>query len=342
MPLTSDNHYVPCLYLRHFANADGALYRYRILVSRPQVRNWKRVHVSGVGYQTHLYTRVVSGSETDEIERWLEHDFDTPAADPIRKATEEQRLTRVDWEALIRFAAAQIVRTPAFLAENLPRWNQMMPDVLNDTLQDLRRALEQGKQPVGHLPLTDTPSSDYRPMRVRREPDGDSVKISVQTIVGRGVWLHSMKYLLEESGCMAALLNHKWSILRPPSGLTWFTTDDPVVMLNYHSENKYDFGGGWGSKGTEIVLPLGPWHLLYTKIGERPPDRGFVLPAGGRFIRRAIAEHAHRNIFTHSPDEDIPRLHPRRVDAEAFNREQEGWKKWHADQTKAEVELMSR
>ena len=38
--------------------------------------------------------------------------------------------------------AAQIVRTPAFLAENLPRWSQMMPTVLNEVLQDFRRELE--------------------------------------------------------------------------------------------------------------------------------------------------------------------------------------------------------
>jgi len=90
MPLTAENHYVPCLYLKHFASPEGTLYRYRILVSRPNVPTWKRVHVSGVGYQTHLYTRVVLGAETDDIERWLERDFDTPAAAPIRKAIEDE------------------------------------------------------------------------------------------------------------------------------------------------------------------------------------------------------------------------------------------------------------
>jgi hypothetical protein len=342
MPLTAENHYVPCLYLKHFASPDGTLYRYRILVSNPHVSPWKRAHVSGVGYQTHLYTRVVLGAETDDIERWLEREFDTPATAPIRKAIEDERLRNADWQTLIRFVAAQIVRTPAFLAENLPLWNQMMPTVLNEVLQDLRRELERARQSGGRLPLTNVPNTEYLPLRVKRLPDGESVKISVHTVVGRGVWLHSMKYLLTDSDSVKALLDHRWSILRAPNNLNWFSSDDPVVRLNYHSEDKYDFDGGWGSKGTEIFLPLSPRHLLYTRIGYRPPERGFVLPrAAAEFIRRAIAEHAHRNIFSNLPNEDIPKLRPRHVDAEIFRKEREGWRKWHEDQTKAEEELTS-
>jgi len=342
MPLTAENHYVPCLYLKHFASPDGTLYRYRTLVSNPHVPTWKRVHVSGVGYQTHLYTRIVLGAETDDVERWLEREFDTPATAPIRKAIEDERLTKADWQTLIRFVAAQIVRTPAFLAENLPLWNQMMPTVLNEVLQDLRRELERARQSGGRLPLTNVPNTEYLPLRVKRQPDGDSVKISVHTVVGRGVWLHSMKYLLTDSDSVKALLDHRWSILCAPDDLNWFSSDDPVVRLNYHSEDKYDFDGGWGSKGTEIFLPLSPRHLLYTRIGYRPPERGFVLPrVAAEFIRRAIAEHAHRNMFSNLPNEDIPKLRPRHVDAEIFRKEREGWRKWHEDQTKAEEELTS-
>ena len=120
MSLTAKNHYVPCLYLKHFANQEGTLYRYSTLVSKPHIPVWKLVHVGGVGYQTHLYSRVVLGTETDEMERWFEREFDTPAAEPIRKAIEDERLTKTDWERLIRFVAAQIVRTP-------PSWQRSLP-----------------------------------------------------------------------------------------------------------------------------------------------------------------------------------------------------------------------
>jgi hypothetical protein len=41
------------------------------------------------------------------------------------------------------------------------------------------------------------------------------------------------------------------------------------IPLNYYARGRYDFKGGWGNKGTEILLPLSPHHLLYTRVGHR-------------------------------------------------------------------------
>lgn len=126
-----------------------------------------------------------------------------------------------------------------------------------------------------------------------------------------------------------------------PDELTWFTTDDPVVRLNYYGDGRYDFKGGWGNPGTEIFLPLDPRHLLYTKVGERPPRRGWVVPrAEAEMIRRFIAEHAHRFIFAASPDAEVPKLRPRIVDLALLRDEDEQWRRWQGDQTNAERELI--
>jgi hypothetical protein len=116
-----------------------------------------------------------------------------------------------------------------------------------------------------------------------------------------------------------------------------------VVRLNYYRDGKYDFKGGWGNLGTEIFLPLDPRHLLYTKVGERPPFRGSVMPrATAEMTRRIIAEHAHRFIFAASAEADVPKLHPRTVDADLLRHENEQWHRWHEEQTAAERELMDR
>jgi imidazolonepropionase-like amidohydrolase len=56
--------------------------------------------------------------------------------------------------------------------------------------------------------------------------------------------------------------------LKPYPGFAWFTTDDPVLKLNFNSWDAYDFGGGWGSSGSEILVPLSPLHLTYDLIGD--------------------------------------------------------------------------
>ncbi len=339
MALTSRNHFVPELYLKRFASSSGTLQMYRTLVSTGQVPLWKSVRIGGVGYHLHLYTRLALGQETDEVETWLNRDFETPAEAPLRKATEGDRLTPNDWDTLIRFVAAQIVRTPAFLAKSLPMWQERVPGILNNIMEELPRRLVEIKE-SGEVRTV--PYSDYIPLVVRKkpEPDGESVSLRSEVVVGRGMWLFAMRHLLGEQA--NGLHAHRWTILHAPDGSDWFTSDDPVIRLNYFSDAKYDFEGGWNTDGSMILLPLSPRHVLYTQVGHRPPPRGSVLAeAQARMIRRFIAEHAHRQIFSSREDPEILSLRPRIVNAEAVQREKEGWEQWPAHQAAAERKLRS-
>jgi hypothetical protein len=160
-------------------------------------------------------------------------------------------------------------------------------------------------------------------------------KLQANVIIGRGLWLFSLKHLLTKT--VNALLQNRWTILRPPDGLTWFTSDDPVVRLNYCADGRYDFKGGWGNSGTEIMLPISPWHLLYTKVGRRPPIRGEIpTMEQAATLRRFVAEHAHRMIIATAPDDTAQELRPRTVSSEQFRSERERWRHWHEDQSSAE------
>jgi len=180
-------------------------------------------------------------------------------------------------------------------------------------------------------------------MRIYKEcvPGEEMGWIGVEVLNGRSMWLWKIRHVLEKTA--KVLYNHKWTILRPPEGYTWFTSDNPVVRLNYLSYDNYNFNGGWGNPGTEIVFPLGPHHLLYTQIGKRPPMRGTrVSTAMAEMVQRIIAEHAHRYIFSEKLDDEVARLRPRIVDSAAFHYEKEHWDKWHYQQTEAEREFLER
>lgn len=115
MALTRDNHFVPQMYLRNFSTPSGEVREYRILVSHSGVPVWKPVNVAGTGYETNLYTRIVRGEEADDIEQWLNREFESPAKEPFQKVLADIELTQDDWKILVRFLASQIVRTPRFL-----------------------------------------------------------------------------------------------------------------------------------------------------------------------------------------------------------------------------------
>lgn len=340
MAIQRENHYVPRLYLKHFASSPGRVFTYRVLVADARVPVWQERSIKGVGYHRHLYTRIAAGGQTDEMEKWLNTEFESPAEEALVKATTGRRLLPTDWHKLVRFLAAQDLRTPARLAENLLLWNKSLPALLDNTLQQSVRELEEAKQSGQAINPGKTANSEYIPLRVTREiePGQKLGKLKSEVVVGRGLWFFSMRHALAKTANI--LPTHRWTILVPPDELTWFTTDDPVVRLNYHADGAYDFKGGWGSPGTEIFLPLDPLHLLYTKVGDRPPQRGSVVPRETAvMIRRFIAEHAHRFVFAATTETEVPRLRPRKVDAVLLRDEREQWLRWHENQNKAEEQL---
>jgi Protein of unknown function (DUF4238) len=331
------NHYLSRLYLKRWANADSDVYVYRLLVSHEKVPLWKPSSVSGIGYHHHLYTRVLAGEETDEFENWLERAVETPAAGPLRKATTGERLTSDDWACIIRFLAAQDVRTPARLVEFLGRQTQQLPALTQDVLEDAVRRLKKAKQAGQRIDGPPSDSAVGLPIRVTTEiePGAEVGVLKVETLVGRSFWLWSLPRLLTRT--YKVLLGHAWTILRPPRGVNWVTSDNPVVKLN----GRYDFKGGWGSKGTEIFMPIGPEHLLYTQIGDRPAWRkGERLPEPvAHAFKKFIIENAHRYIYAKDADPSVSKLRPRTVNAAAFESEADQWKRWETEQSEAEREM---
>lgn len=335
------SHYVSRGYLRAWTLPDGRLWTYRTLVSHARVPPWRLSSPKGVAYHAHLYTRIVAGRETDEFEKWLDREVEGPAAQPLQKAISGGRLTPDDWSKLIQFVAAQDVRTPARYQEQLQRWRKTLPGIMEESLREAMDELDALSKRGEPVPVVQEHWSKDAPVRVeiqRRRAGEPSSYVKAEITPGRGLWLWQMKHLLQDTA--RVLHQHRWTILQSPEGAAWFTSDNPVLRLNFNNLSEYDFGGGWGSPGTDILLPLSPKHLLYTQVGKRPPQRGEHLkPEHAALVRRFMAEHAHRMIFASSQDAEVARLRPRAVNAEQFRDERVQWAAWHTQQSAAEADL---
>jgi len=221
------------------------------------------------------------------------------------------------------------------------RLDEYLPRLMETTLKESLRKAEHART-TGQAIATQSMSRAEReglPLRVivNRKPEGDG-EIGVEMLRGRQLWLWVIKRHLTKN--ISALLQHHWTILRPAKGLSWFTSDNPVVRLNYKGTNNYDFLGGWGNPGTQIFLPLDPKHLLFTHIGERPRRYGDSMTREETLrIRRFIAEHAWRMVFAPKPDDQMPVLRARLADSDEFQRERDEWARWHQQQTAAEREF---
>jgi len=341
MQRTRDSHFVPQAYLRRWSDAGQKVWCYRLLVSHPSVPKWKRHSIRGLAYQAHLYTSLRGTEETDDFEHWIEREFETPGSEAIEKAVNDRRLSKADWAAMIRYAAAQDVRTPARYYENVARWNQELPqlieNVLTDSVEKWERDDDTERQELQKAVKSDAGMEEF-PFKVSITPTpevGGGI-IKAETIPGRQMWVSSMRLLLTRT--VMALMEHRWSLVRAPDGVTWLTSDDPVIKLNFTSDTEYSFGGGWGSRGSDIIFPLSPTHVLFTQIGHRHPNRFTPNVDLTNRLQRMTAEHAHRWIY--SAERQDPRRQ-RVIDREQFLAEARARQRWHDYQKRAELELKS-
>jgi len=337
-PLKIDNHYVPQLYLKQWA-VDRAILTYRLLVSHERVPTWTRKPLRGIACRLNLYTYVGAEGTTDEFEQWLEREFETPAADPIQKAINRQQMSKDDWTALVRFAAAQDVRTPIRLIDFLRRQGEGMQELMDRTVAESIAKLERGEVTLQSSQARPALSSPQGPFKVVITPQENGTgQLEVRTVVGRRLWLSLFPHLLTKT--ITPLLKHKWTILQAPDGITWPTSDSPVVRLNYYKDGTYDLKGGWGVEGGEIFMPLNSQYLLYTKMGEKRAhprntrlDRNTAL-----LLRRMIVQNAHRYVFD-TTESDVAQIRPRIVNEEEFKTEEATWERWNTEQSGAETEL---
>jgi len=334
------NHYIPECYLKRWVNSDKKVFVYRTLVNHSNVPIWKDYSVSAIAYQKHLYTQIISGCESDELELWLDREFESPASDALNKVASERQLGSVDWEALIKFLAAQDVRTPAKLFEHIQRAEKELTETLQGVMNELEIKFDKGE--IVDLKSTNERNlSDPFPLKVSAviEDGEDSGFLKAETYVGRSTWLYSIKHVLNST--RRVLHTYKWTIVKPALGYYWPTSDNPVVKLNYYSPGKYDLKGGWGVKKGNIFFPIDPEHAMFVQIGDKPIQKNARLSEiqTKEFIR-FIVENSHRKVFAHVADRNVPLLKNRIIDPERLSKENNELKAWHQLNAKLEREYL--
>jgi hypothetical protein len=333
----TDNHYVPQSYLKNWST-DGKVLTYRLLVPHKNCEFWKGHSPRSIAKHHYLYTYFSGTTDSDEIERWLDRDFEGPATGSIAKVLKEEQLKPSDWTNLFRFAVAQSIRTPAGMQQFLDRQQRTLPTLLNDTMATsmakLVAAVEAGVK-LNPEPVDDVSSAMPIKVQTIKNADG-TADIKAEILNGRKLWIWQLRHVLTYT--IHRLPKHRWTILHAPSGIIWPTTDNPFVRLALDSRGRYTLDGGWGMKGIQLFIPLSPKHLLYTQVGMRPALRGTVLShEKAYFIRRAIIENAQRYIFA-TDTTDIDKVRPRTVSQDMCRQETEMWSNWHREQSAMEAE----
>ncbi|EGQ8808859.1 hypothetical protein DLH87_25135 [Vibrio parahaemolyticus] len=334
LSVKKDNHFLPQMYLKNWCNEQDKVFQYRKIVQHENVPIWKDYHPSAIGYSQYLYVNTQNGNPDDVLENWFDSNYEFPAKNSIDRVIRNEKLSRDDYKLLANFVALQDLRTPKRYFEHLERSDEKaLSDIVEDVVNDVKSKIPPDFKPDGKARYHDS-----LPIKVEIEEDGnDAFIVKVTWLAGRASWLWSIKHVL--TTVAEQLHQNSWTILHPANGMSWLTSDNPVVRLNYENEKSYDFNGGWANPNSEVFLPLGPRHLLYTQVGVSPPIlRGTKLTVEQtRNINRMIAENCHNFVVSHEKRDDVELLIPRVVDKEKVETEKEHWKNWHLNHRDAEL-----
>ncbi len=328
------NHYVPEMYLNNWVQRKK-INTYQLLVPHANAPIWKKNSVKYTASVDNLYVRQEKGLELDDFENEFMRKYETPAKIPLMKACHDRPLTTNDWHAIIDFIAAQIVRTPAFYLKS----NELMKGILAETIEKVGREIQDlTPQEIKQQHRAIKDEGIQIPISISRtgvNADENHQYIEINAIAGKTTWLYAMKHLL--STASPVLHQHEWSIVTSDPGVSWPTSDDPVICLNYYGDGHYDFKGGWGKAGSEIIMPISPSKAIYTQIGFKHPSRMVFNIEESRLVKELIVNHALMYVYSYDQDNDIPSLRPRTVNLEEYKRIKAEFEEWYSKYQAGEV-----
>jgi hypothetical protein len=213
-----------------------------------------------------------------------------------------------------------------------------MPALFEEVLQKIPQQLEANLGITSRKPQI---SQEVNLIPIKISIDKEIGQVRVDSLIGKGMYLFALKHLLTKT--INVLEKHQWHIIHAADGISFPTSDDPVICLNYNSEHEYDFKGGWSNKNGNIIMPISPKLLLITQIGSNIPSKQLdYSEPWSKFFRKIIIENAHRYVYAIEPQKGMLAINPRRVDVVMSEREKSMMAGWHGEQIEAENQLLNR
>ncbi len=333
--LTHNNHYIPQFYLKNWSQNGNSIFVYSLLVPDSRIPYWSRKKIKLTAVWNDFYTRNEGKKEIDDFEKWFDKEFESPVKKVWDDLLKGHTLDDNKSKKLSRFVGAQYLRTPARLNYLLARWRTEMPQIVEDVLQKVTKQLESSSQMTGNQSMI---SEDAKLLPIKVSINKDTYQMKVDSLVGKGMYLFALKHLLTKT--VKVLGKHQWHVIHAAEGVSFPTSDDPVICLNFNSEHDYDFKGGWGRKNGNIIMPISPTLLLITQIGSNMSSKQLdYSQRWSKFFRKIIIEHAHRYVYAIEPQKEMSAISPRKVDAALFKEEKDMIAEWHDEQMEAEAQL---
>lgn len=336
--ITHHNHFVPQFYLRYWSCDDKSIWDYKVVVENEREKIWRLTSLRTACSWDDLYTQRVAGADVDDIENYFCNKYESPASIILKKIDAGFVISKNDIDCLVNYWLIQYFRTPSFMikhAELVPdafdRVAAQIPRLIADYRREKVSGVDHGNssRAISLEPFPDQP--------IEIDFDYKSEEVTSSIALGRTSFLSSIPSLV--NGTVGdKIRNYNWTIVRPPRGRCFITSDNPAVAYRVNLRNEIEFDGvGLERRGTTLVLPLTPEAALFSRVGSQSfsfpeylDDKKFDL------INEAICRSAYRHIFSKQEIPAIERIFPRVVNKQVIAEDREVRNIWAENQASLE------
>ncbi|MEQ7148933.1 DUF4238 domain-containing protein [Enterococcus gallinarum] len=331
--LKTKNHFVPKIYLKQWATVNR-IYEYKLLVSHEQVPKWNSVSITNTSTVDSLYLYVEEGELTDEMEDYFSNEFEMKFGSFVDNVNRKKLISELDHDYISKLVVGQYLRTLRGYqwAQNIVI--KQYPKIIEELSQKMNHELankgEISKRKIDKYDMLLPLKMDINPA------DGDKSLLKIESYAGKSTWIMGIKHVLNST--YKALNSASWTIYEAPLNFYWTTSDDPVIFLNYYGKDDYDFNGGFGNPGTEIIFPLSPQKLLYTKIGDKSEEEYLVATYKvAELFQKLIVEHAFTKVYSQDKNHRVTKIRKRTVDKDKYSGVEQSLKNFHQSYMENEV-----
>lgn len=341
--LARDNHFIPQMYQQGWSDDGKNIWEYKTLVHDDRYPSWQHRSITRTGVWKNLYVRVSDGSEQDDFEHMFHERFENPADVPLKKARNNERLSRNDWNALIRFICSQHVRTPGFFFSFRELNAQHASEALSEVASKLQDGNIQPKSDTGDSDSSYAKFNELVPVSLTlSDYDDEHTGVKIETTLGKGAWLFSIQHhLREHSLLIETLCSYKWSIVEAPAGVIWPTSDRPLVLgaVQQNGENSCVLGI---KEANVLLFPISSQKSIITCPGVKLPSRFTASAEEAKVFRELILKNAFLYVYSACEDQSIQSVRPRVVDSKEAARIRDELGAWYDLYKDEEAPLLGR
>jgi hypothetical protein len=299
MSNTVNHHFIPQFYLRGFSEAADKR-KAQVFVFDQSTRKSFRTLVRNIGARRNFFRIEVEGFDPNHIEDGMA-EIEGEIAPLLTEVIEKKSFPSDEHFTSVMLLMGNVaVRNPRFrsMLENLHI--KIVSKTMQMSLQDkdryhflIRQARENG------VPIREDISYDDMKAFIER----GNYKIAIDQTYLIGLELGSVPTVVEQ------LARRNWAFASAPTGSTFTTCDDPVVLAWANEKDRGPYSPGFGLKGTIVMFPLSPELALIGLFARQTPNLSFRRDEVAR-MNTSIAKNATNQLYSRDGEFE---LHTRTV-----------------------------